>query len=178
MPSPELRARLSAVCLVIFDVDGVLTDGSLQGGDQGGRRWSVADGFASTLARQAGLGLALCSGRDHPEIRDRAAALHIGLMRLGRLDKAAAVREILAEAGVPPGAALFVGDDLMDWPAMARVGLAAVPADARPELRERADWVLAAPGGRGAAREVIEAVLKAKGLWAQVTRPFLEPTDA
>ena len=61
---------------------------------------------------------------------------------------------------------------------MARVGLAAVPADARPELRERADWVLAAPGGRGAAREVIEAVLKAKGLWAQVTRPFLEPADA
>ncbi len=173
MPSPELVGRLSRLRLVVFDVDGVLTDGTLVGAEQGGRRWDVRDGFGLWLAGQSGLALALCSGKDHPEIRARAEQLGIRHLRLGRRDKAAAVREILAETGVEPEDALFVGDDLFDLPAMAAVGLSATPADARPELRARADWRLEAAGGRGAAREIVEGILSARGEWEALIAPYL-----
>lgn len=173
MLSPELPDRLSRVRLLIFDVDGVLTDGSLRS-DQGGRRWSVKDGFGFYLARSAGLKLALCSGKDHEEIRARAKALGMSCLKLGRIDKAEAVREILGEEGLEEHEALFVGDDLFDLPAMAAVGLSAAPADARPELLERVDWPLSTKGGEGAAREIIEGVLKAQGLWNESVAPFVE----
>jgi len=174
MLSPELEARLSRVRLVIFDVDGVLTDGSLRTPHRGGGRiFNVHDGFGFYLARRAGLKLAICSGKDEEEIRDRAEALQVPTLRLGRLDKDLAVREILGELGIARGEALFVGDDLFDLPGMEEAGLSAAPADARPEVRGYADWVLSLPGGRGAAREAIEGVLKSRGLWDDLVSPFL-----
>ncbi len=174
MLSPELTERLSRIRLMIFDVDGVLTDGSLRTPHRGGGRvFHVHDGFGFYLARQAGLGLAICSGKDEDEIRDRAEALRVPTLRLGRLDKDVAVREILEELGVSPDEAMFVGDDLFDLPGMAETGFAAAPADARPEVREYADWVLPLPGGKGAVREAIEGVLKARGQWDDLVSRFI-----
>jgi 3-deoxy-D-manno-octulosonate 8-phosphate phosphatase (KDO 8-P phosphatase) len=178
MPWSDLTNALAKIRLIVFDVDGVLTDGSLSMPHQGGgRRFDVKDGFGFYLARQAGLRLALCSGKDEPELRARAEALKVDLYRLGRLDKAEALAEILKEAGLSPEEAAFVGDDLFDLPAMAAAGLALAPADARPEVRAFAHHVLDSPGGRGAGREVIEAVLKARGDWQRVTEPFLRTRD-
>jgi len=176
MPSPELAARLARVRLLVFDVDGVLTDGTIT--VSGERRWSVTDGFGFLLARRGGLKTALCSGRDDPEIAARAERLKIDGLRLGRMDKGAGVAELAVELGVTPAETLFVGDDLFDLPGLAAAGVAAAPADARPELRRRADWVLSAPGGRGAAREAIEAVLRARGDWERVMAEFAGGGDA
>ncbi|MDP6418093.1 MAG: HAD hydrolase family protein [Candidatus Krumholzibacteria bacterium] len=174
MPSPELLSSLRRIRLFIFDVDGVLTDGSLSSPHLGGgRKFHVHDGFGFYLSRQAGLSLALCSGKDEQELRDRAEALKVDCIRLGRLDKGQAVREILEEMKVSPEEAIFVGDDLFDLPGMREVGLSAAPANARPELLDFVDWKLDCSGGRGAAREVIEAVLKAQDLWDGVCAPFL-----
>ena len=172
MRSPELSERLARVRLMIFDVDGVLTDGTVRTPHRGGGRvFHVHDGFGFYLARKAGLMMALCSGKDEDEIRDRAEALRVPTLRLGRLDKDAAVGEILEELGVSRGEALFVGDDLFDMPGMEAAGLSAAPADARPEVREFADWVLDLPGGRGAVREAIRFILDARGeldaLWQE-----------
>lgn len=181
MPYPDppagLGAKLAAVKLVVFDVDGVLTDGTLGGGESRSRRWNVKDGFGIFLTRRSGLRLAFCSGNDHPEIRDRAERLGIDALRLGRLDKGEAVEELLEEFMAQPGEALFVGDDLFDLPGMAAAGLGAAPADAVEEVLAHADWPLTSLGGQGAAREVIEGVLKARGEWEAVVAPFLGGGD-
>jgi 3-deoxy-D-manno-octulosonate 8-phosphate phosphatase (KDO 8-P phosphatase) len=169
-----LRERLARVRLLILDVDGVLTDGSLGGGEPRSRRWNVKDGFGVYLARRSGLELALCSGNDHAEIRERAERLGIAHLSLGRIDKGEAVRELLAVVGVAAGEALFVGDDLFDLPGMRAAGFGACPADAAAELLDRCDWVLGARGGQGAVREAIEGLLRARGEWDALVAPFLE----
>jgi 3-deoxy-D-manno-octulosonate 8-phosphate phosphatase (KDO 8-P phosphatase) len=174
-PSPALAARLARLRLLIFDVDGVLTDGTLGGGEPRSRRWNVKDGFGVYLALRSSLAVALCSGNDHAEIRERAERLRVQHLRLGRLDKGEAVRELLAEAACARGEALFVGDDLFDLPGMAAAGLGACPADAATELLARCDWPLTSRGGHGAAREVIEGVLRARGEWSALVAPFLGP---
>ena len=180
-PPAALAAQLARLRLVIFDVDGVLTDGTLGGGEPRSRRWNVKDGFGIYLALRGGLTVALCSGNDHAEIRERADRLRLQHLRLGRLDKGEAVRELLAETGCARGEALFVGDDLFDLPGMAAAGLGACPADAATELFARCAWSLASRGGHGAAREVIEGVLRARGEWEALVAPFLgaspEPDD-
>jgi 3-deoxy-D-manno-octulosonate 8-phosphate phosphatase (KDO 8-P phosphatase) len=172
-PDAALGKRLARVRLLVFDVDGVLTDGSLGGGEPRSRRWNVKDGFGIYLALRGGLGVALCSGNDHAEIRERAKRLRIEHLRLGRLDKGEAVRELLSELGLERGEALFVGDDIFDLPGVRAAGLGACPSDAAAELLARCDWRLTAAGGRGAVREVIEGVLRARGEWDAVVAPFL-----
>ncbi len=175
-PGGELRERLAAVRLIVFDVDGVLTDGTLGGGEPRSRRWNVKDGFGVFLARRSGITLALCSGNDHPEIRERAERLQLSAMRLGRLDKGEAVTELLQEIGLGEGEALFVGDDIFDLPGMAAAGLGAAPADAASEVLARVDWRLSSRGGHGAGREAIEGVLRSRGEWDAVVEPFLQAT--
>lgn len=173
-PEGELRERLARVRLIVFDVDGVLTDGTLGGGEPRSRRWNVKDGFGVFLARRSSVSLALCSGNDHPEIRERAERLKIPAMRLGRLDKGVAVLELFEELGIAAGEALFVGDDIFDLPGMAAAGMGAAPADAASEVLARVDWRLSTRGGHGAGREAIEGVLRSRGEWETVVAPFLE----
>ncbi len=172
-PPAAIVSRLAQVNLLILDVDGVLTDGSLGGGEAHSRRWNVKDGFGIFLARRSSLCLALCSGNDHADIRERAERLRIPHLRLGRLDKGEAVRELLAELDLERGQALFVGDDLFDLPGMVAAGNSAAPADAVSEVLDRVDWRLDRPGGGGAVRQVIEGLLKARGEWERVVEPFL-----
>lgn len=163
--APSLRPRFAAVRTLVFDADGILTPGNLLYGPEGEalKEFDSRDGLGLALARTAGLKLALLTGRDSPIAARRCRDLGFHALRLGRFDKAAALAEILAEVGGEADAALYMGDDLIDIPVLDAVGLAATVPEAPAEVRERCHYVTAAPGGRGAVREVVELALKVQG---------------
>lgn len=168
--SPEAKAaRIEAIA---FDVDGVLTRGELVYGPEGEllKIFDARDGLGFTLARDAGIRLAMISGRTGPALRRRADDLKVDLLIEGALQKADALLEFCEKIGVEPDRVCYVGDDLIDLPAMREAGLAVAVADAAPEVRAEADWVTERPGGAGAAREVIELILKAKGMWDPIVQ--------
>ncbi len=162
----DLRRRLARVRLLAFDVDGVLTDGGILVGPDGreGRRFFVRDGLGIVAALRAGLLVAFVSGRRSTAVAARARELRITADRQGVKDKAAEVRWLRASLGVAREEVLFLGDDLVDIPGFRESGVAVAVADAHPRVREEADAVCGAEGGRGAVREAIEAVLLARGL--------------
>lgn len=162
-----LAARCRALRLVVADVDGVLTDGTVLLLPDGGeaKAFHTRDGMAVALARRAGLGVALLSGRSSEAVSRRARELQIGIVRQGVADKGAAFAEIVAAEGLAAREAAYIGDDVNDLPAMAQAGLSAAPADAAFEVRAQAYMVMTAAGGRGCFREFVEAILRARGEW-------------
>ncbi len=165
-PAPE-AAKLQAIEGVIFDCDGVLSDGGLFYDEQGSRtlRFDARDGFGLALWRKAKLSAAILSGRPTDIASERFRELGVNPI-IGRChDKRKGVRDICGEMGVAPEHCAFVGDDLPDLPAFSQVGLRIAVANAAPEVHEAADWILEASGGHGAAREVCETILKARGDW-------------
>jgi 3-deoxy-D-manno-octulosonate 8-phosphate phosphatase (KDO 8-P phosphatase) len=168
------RDRAARVRLILLDVDGVLTDGSihLAPGGADGRSFYVRDGLAIRLGQRAGLTFGIVSGRATPVVDERAAELDITEVHQREHDKAGRLREIGERLGVPASAVCFIGDDLIDVPAMRGAGFAAAPADASAEAIESAHYVTRCAGGRGAVREVIELVLRASGKWDEVTASF------
>ena len=166
--SAEQRAR--RIKAVVFDVDGVLTDGGvILGPDGEWKRFNVQDGHGFDLARRAGLKTALLTGRSSAAVRQRARELKSVLME-GVKDKDAAFKRMARRLGVSAGEVCYVGDDLVDLPAMKQSGLPVAVANAVPEVKASAAWVTSRRGGDGAAREVLEFVIKAKGLWKKVLR--------
>jgi 3-deoxy-D-manno-octulosonate 8-phosphate phosphatase (KDO 8-P phosphatase) len=160
---------LETIRAVAIDVDGVLTDGGLWWGP-GGEEWKrfcFADIMGVSLARRAGLILALISGENSPLVDRYAEKMLIRNVVKGCRDKAAALRDFAAAAGVKLTEVCFMGDDVNDLPAMAIAGFSAAPANAVPVVLERANFVATAPGGNGAVRELMEALLAARGLTAQ-----------
>jgi 3-deoxy-D-manno-octulosonate 8-phosphate phosphatase (KDO 8-P phosphatase) len=159
-------ARIRAVAL---DVDGVLTDGGFWWGPDGEewKRFCFADIMGVSLARRAGLELALISGEDSPLVDRYAQKMLIRHVIKGCRDKAAALREFATAAGIELAEICFMGDDVNDLPAMQIAGLAAAPANAAPDVLARADFIAKSAGGNGAVRELIEALLAAQGLRAQ-----------
>jgi len=174
--SGGLRARLAEVQLVVFDVDGVLTQGDIIYTDQGveAKAFDVRDGLGLRVASAAGLGLAVMTGRSSRVVERRARDLHISdiLQRVG--DKAAALRSLVEEKGISLARVCFMGDDLNDRDAMKLAGVSVAPADAAEEIREIADLVTDAPGGRGAARQAVRAILDAQGRWQSSVEAYLE----
>lgn len=154
----------TGVRLVAFDVDGVLTDGSLvQGPDGPARRaFHVHDGLGIRHLLEAGIAVAWLTGHASDEILARAASLGVTLVRMGVGDKRAALEEVCAGLGLPLAHVLYMADDVPDLGALAAVGFSVAPADARPEVRAAVHLVTQAPGGRGAVREVCDLVLSAK----------------
>jgi 3-deoxy-D-manno-octulosonate 8-phosphate phosphatase (KDO 8-P phosphatase) len=165
---PSLAERLAAIELLVLDVDGVLTDGSIVYADDGTelKRFHVRDGSALKLWRSVGKRAAVISGRRSAAVGRRAAELGLSPVIQGVEKKSAALEAVLRETGMSASQACAVGDDLPDLPLMRRCGLAVAVADACPEVRADAHHVTAAPGGRGAVREVVEWVLTAQGHWA------------
>ncbi len=165
----ELVRRARRVRAVVLDVDGVLTDAQLIYGPRGEalKSFSARDGFAIKLAQREGITVGLLSGRVAAPVRARARDLGIPprLVVQGSGAKADDLRRLAARLGLDLAAVAFVGDDLPDLPALAIAGLAACPADAAAEVRERCHHVCVAPGGHGAVREVIALVLEAQGRW-------------
>ena len=165
-PPISLRDRASGIRLLALDADGVLTDGRIFIADASGSEWtmgfSVRDGHGVRLLIRAGLEVAVISGRDSYGLRLRLGELGVVRSALRCRDKRAALREMLAELGLEPRQAAFVGDDLPDLPAMEHAGLAIAVADAHPDVRAAADWTTAVPGGHGAVREVCDFLLAAQ----------------
>jgi 3-deoxy-D-manno-octulosonate 8-phosphate phosphatase (KDO 8-P phosphatase) len=157
--------RAAAVRAVMLDVDGTLTDGTIWIGQSGEamKGFSVHDGFGLTLLRQAGLQLAIVTGRRSAIVEVRAAELGIATVMQGVGDKAEALRELARRFGLPTSAVACIGDDWPDLPAFAIAGLAAAPAGAAAPVRAAAHWVSTRPAGQGAVREFVEWLLLARG---------------
>ena len=164
----EDRAR--RVRLMLFDVDGVLTDGVLMMHADGSesKGFHIKDGAAIVWAQHAGLPVGFLSARSSASTAHRAAQLAVRIVHQGAQSKASSFDQILSDAGLTAESVSYMGDDLLDLPVLDRAGLSAAPSDAVPEVRQAVHWVSAAAGGHGAARELIELVLRAQGRWADV----------
>jgi 3-deoxy-D-manno-octulosonate 8-phosphate phosphatase (KDO 8-P phosphatase) len=158
--------RMNRLRLMLFDVDGILTDGTLYIGAGGElmKGFHVRDGLGLKLLADAGIEVGLLSSRRSAIVEMRAAELDISLVRQGEGDKAAAFDRLLRERGMDDAAAGYMGDDLVDLPVLARCGFAATVPEAPAAIRERVHFVSACGGGRGAVREVCELILGARGL--------------
>jgi 3-deoxy-D-manno-octulosonate 8-phosphate phosphatase (KDO 8-P phosphatase) len=174
--SADVRARVEKIKLLVLDVDGVLTDGRLYYHDDGteSKAFNVRDGHGIKLAQRAGIEVALISGRNSPCVDKRAADLGITEVVQGPKEKVPIFERLLAEKGLAPEQAAFVGDDLVDLPVMRRAGLAVAVADASEHLFEAAHYVTLARGGKGAVREVIELILATQGLWEKIVARYFE----
>lgn len=159
--------RARAIRLVVLDVDGVLTDGHLYYGPGGeeGKVFHVQDGLALAGARLAGLQVAIVSGRTSPAVSRRMVDLGIQEVHQGVENKAEFFAALLRRLGLTPDQVAYMGDDLPDLPLLTTVGLALAPADAVPEVRSAAHWVARRPGGAGAVRDAVEAILRARAAW-------------
>jgi 3-deoxy-D-manno-octulosonate 8-phosphate phosphatase (KDO 8-P phosphatase) len=178
--APDLAARCAPIEVLIVDVDGVLTDGVIALDDRGveTKHFHVRDGSAIHLWRKAGKRVAILSGRSAPLVDRRAAELGIAPVIQGAPEKGEPFARLLRHFAVEPRQVCFVGDDVADLPPLRSAGLAACPADAAPEAKAAAHLVTAAPGGRGAVREVVEAILKAQGRWAGLIDHYDRPAIA
>ncbi|MBQ7739036.1 MAG: 3-deoxy-manno-octulosonate cytidylyltransferase [Desulfovibrionaceae bacterium] len=158
----SLDEKLRRIRLIITDVDGVLTDGSLYYGPEGEvlKCFNAKDGLGVGLARRAGIQIAILSGRDCQALRRRLADLGITIMRLGRLEKGEALKEILDEASCEKEEALFLGDDVTDIAGFEGCALGVAVADAHKDALCAADIVLKTKGGSGALRDVIDMIRK------------------
>lgn len=165
MSASELSStqRAARVKLMIFDVDGVLTDGRLYYGDQGEmlKTFNTLDGHGIKLLAAAGIACAIITGRRSGIVAARAGELGIAHVHQGVHDKTAAFAALLATTGLAATACGYMGDDWPDLAVMALAGFATAPASAHPEVIARAHWVAEARGGEGAVREVCDAILRA-----------------
>lgn len=173
-------ARAKKIKCVILDVDGVLTDGGLYIAPDGSEMYKpffARDGLIVSLARRVGIETAVITGRSSSIVANRARELHIELLYQGNLDKRAAYADIKARTGLPDDAIAYIGDDIVDLPVMRQVGLPCAVGDAVAEVRDIAQIIASAPGGRGAVREIYEIILKTQGLWDEVLTSFLQDDD-
>ncbi len=152
---------------VIFDVDGVLSPSAIPVGDDGvpRRMVNIKDGYAMQLAVKRGLHIAIITGADTPAIVNRYTMLGIKDIYIKAADKGPVMDRWLAENGLSKDDVAYVGDDIPDIQCMRRVGLAVAPADAAAEIKDTAQYITQASGGYGVGRELLEQILKAKGLW-------------
>jgi 3-deoxy-D-manno-octulosonate 8-phosphate phosphatase (KDO 8-P phosphatase) len=170
--------RLSQVKLVLFDVDGVLTDGLVYHMvDSGGtliefKGINAQDSIGLAWLAESGLKTGCISGRNSAGMQKRLEMLKVSYIHQGRLDKRVVFDQICREADVSPAEVLYMGDDIPDIPVLSACGLAVAPANARPEVKGHAHWVTKARCGEGAVREMAEAVLKAQGHWKAVLDKF------
>jgi len=174
MKTKTLPEKLKDIQLLLLDVDGVLTDGSIiySDADSETKVFNVKDGFGLKLVMAAGIKVGLVTGRTSKALHRRCRDLGIRYIYDGVTQKARLLDKIVTETGVGPGNTAFIGDDLPDLPLMRHIGLSIAVADAHEIIRDYADWITAAPGGRGAVREVCDAVLKARGVWESIMKQF------
>lgn len=163
--TPELLARAGSIRVAVFDVDGVMTDGRLYRDDAGHeiKAFHSRDGLGLKALMRHGIEVAVLTARRSALVEARMRELGIEHLLQGREDKGEAFVELLQRFGADADQAAYMGDDLVDWRAMRQAGLKLCPADADAWLRAQADYVTAAPGGRGAVREAAELLLAGHG---------------
>jgi len=169
--SPAALDRARGVRLMIFDVDGVLTDGTLLYGAAGEelKAFSAHDGHGLKMLAQSGVACALLSGRRSDAVAARAAELGIEHVLQGIEDKLAAAERL----GLPWPQIGYMGDELVDLPVLTRCGFACAPHEAPEDVRSRVHYVARAPAGRGAAREVCELVMRAQRTFDEALAKYL-----
>jgi len=165
LAGPQLRARASAVRLVVSDVDGVLTDAGVYYSAEGEalKRFSMRDGMGVELLRDAGIVTALLTREESPIVTRRAQKLKIDCVWSGQRDKREALPRLIQTLGCDPKAVAYIGDDVNDLAALsfvAEAGLAVCPADAAPKVARAVHFVTAARGGHGAFRELCDLILE------------------
>jgi 3-deoxy-D-manno-octulosonate 8-phosphate phosphatase (KDO 8-P phosphatase) len=202
MPKLSAQARARKIKLLLFDVDGVLTDGKLfifpspagsqqsvlqqsgQRGDQGGfgfqseslieaKGFHAHDGTSISLARLAGIKTGLITKRISETVSLRARDLKLEYVRQGIQDKGTAFEQIVREEGISCEEAAFVGDDVIDLPAMRASGLAIAVKNARAEVKKESHYVTPHAGGDGALRDAVEFILKAQGKWKKIVNAYI-----
>jgi 3-deoxy-D-manno-octulosonate 8-phosphate phosphatase (KDO 8-P phosphatase) len=179
--SPEDRAR--RIKVLLFDVDGVLTDGGITvapGPDGKGmeiKTFSAHDGMGIALAHTAGLKVGWVTKRDSQAVRIRAKDLRIDHLYQGQHYKVEALEAIVKDEGCSLEEIAYAGDDIIDLPVMRKVGLAIAVANARPQVRAMAHFVTEHPGGYGAGRDAIDFLLQARGILDQTIERYLDPND-
>lgn len=168
-------ARAARVRLLIFDVDGILTDGSLYFGPEGEiiKNFNVLDGHGIKLLQQFGVSVAIISARQSQIVARRTEDLGITQIRQGVHDKRLAFEQLLLQNEINADLCGFVGDDIIDLPVLTRVGFAASVPNGHPEVRTRVHYVTQAQGGRGAAREICDFILRAQGNYEAALAPYL-----
>ena len=161
----DILEKAKQIRLVIFDVDGVLTDGSLFLGDDGQeyKAFHSRDGHGMTMLQATGVTLGVITGRTSEGVRIRMESLGISHVYQGRRDKLPAYHQLRRDLGLDDAQIAFVGDDVMDLPIMREVGLAIAVQDAHPLVKRHAHWQTPSPGGRGAGRDVCELIMQAQG---------------
>ncbi len=202
MPKLSAQARARKIKLILFDVDGVLTDGKLfifpapagtpqsvleqsaKHGGEGGfgfhsqslieaKGFHAHDGTSISLARLAGIKTGLITKRVSETVALRARDLKLEYVRQGIQDKGTAFKEIVKEAGIKLDEAAFVGDDVIDLPAMRVGGLAIAVKNARAEVKQESHYVTPHAGGEGALRDAVEFILKAQGKWKRIVEAYI-----
>ena len=160
----NLEDKLKNIKLVITDVDGVLTDGSLiyDANGEALKCFNVRDGLGIRLLIENGVQVAVLSGRDSAVLRKRISDLKIEHFLLGKLEKESACLQLMQEVGVEAEETAFIGDDSVDLPAFATCGLSFAVADAMEYVKNAANYILTLPGGKGAFREVADQILRAQ----------------
>ena len=166
---------MRGIKLLLFDVDGVLTDGRIlvHGDGSESKQFHIRDGAGIVWAQRAGLAIGLLSARLAAATAVRATQLGISIVVQGVADKLAGYEQILAAQGLTDDQVGYMGDDLHDLPVLRRAGFSAAPADAAPEVLAAVQWVSASGGGHGAARECIEHVLRGQGAWRAAVGVYL-----
>jgi len=172
-----LRPIARRIELILMDVDGVLTDGGISfiDADRESRTYDVKDGVALWVARRLGLHTGVISGRASAAVLRRARELRMDEVHLKTHDKLAVYDRILRRRGLDDAQVCYIGDDLIDLPVLSRAGMAVAVADAHAEVLRRARFVTRAPGGHGAIREVVDAIVRARGEWQTVLNWFDAP---
>jgi 3-deoxy-D-manno-octulosonate 8-phosphate phosphatase (KDO 8-P phosphatase) len=171
----SLQARAARVRLMIFDVDGVLTDGSLHFGADGEalKTFSVLDGQGIKMLQDSGVTTAIISARLSTIVARRATDLGIAHVQQGVHDKRSGFEQLAQRCGIAPENCGYIGDDVIDLPILTRVGFAASVPNGHAEVRSRVHYVTEANGGRGAAREICDMILRAQGNYEAALAPYL-----
>ena len=179
MAAAVKNKKLSKIKLVCLDVDGVLTNGGIIIGSNNTefKQYNVKDGTGISLGRHAGLQFAIISGRHSEAIEIRAKELKIPHVYQGALNKLSPYQDIKKKLKLDDAEVCFIGDEIIDIPVMRRCGFAAAPADSADEAKKEADYVCKKNGGHGCVREVIDMVLKARGLWDAAVKGYLNDED-
>jgi len=172
----DVLEKASRIRLVIFDVDGVLTDGSLYLGNSGEelKTFNIKDGLGIKLLMRSGVDVGVITGRSSKLVEQRMQSLGVKHIYQGQHEKLPAYRDLLAKLGLESGQVAYVGDDLIDLPLMRRVGFAIAVEDAHSLVKQHAHWQTPAAGGRGAVREVCELLMKAQGTLDEAYRAYIE----
>ncbi len=162
--------------LIIFDIDGVLTHGTLYIGDGGEeyKAFNSKDGHGLRMLTECGLQAAIITGRKSNVVKHRMQELGIDTVFQGYRDKRPAFKELLEKTGLQPEQIAYMGDDVVDLPVMTQVGMAIAVQDAHPFVLQHADYVTEKGGGNGAAREAIETILQAQGLLQDKLDSYLQ----